>query len=60
MKDQTATSSDMAKQQKMMTNTFTVMIIVMSIFMTTALDIYWITTNIFTIIQNQIVKGKVK
>ena len=60
MKDQAAASSDMQKQSKMMMNMFTIMIIVMSIFMTTALDIYWITTNLFTIVQNKIVKGKVK
>ena len=60
VKDQATTTSDMAKQQKMMTNVFTVMIIVMSIFMTTALDIYWLTTNLFTIVQNLIVRRKVK
>ena len=59
MKDQT-TTSDMQKQSKMMMNMFTIMIIVMSIFMTTALDIYWITTNLFTIVQNIIVRRKVK
>ena len=60
MKDQASTSSEMRQQQKMMTNMFTIMIIVMSIFMTTALDIYWMTTNLFTIVQNLIVRGKVK
>ena len=60
MKDQATTSSEMQQQQKMMMNMFTIMIIVMSIFMTTALDIYWMTTNLFTIAQNLIVKRKVK
>ena len=60
VKDQATVSKDMANQQKMMTNVFTVMIIVMSIFMTTALDIYWLTTNLFTIVQNLIVRRKVK
>lgn len=60
MKDQASATSEMAGQQKMMMNMFTIMIIVMSIFMTTALDIYWITTNLFTIVQNLIVKRKVK
>lgn len=60
MKDQASTTTDMEKQQNMMTKTFTIMIIVMSIFMTTALDLYWITTNLFTIAQNIIVKRKVK
>lgn len=58
--DQMATSDDMRRQQKMMTNMFTVMIIVMSIFMTTALDIYWMTTNLFTIFQNLIVRRRLK
>ena len=39
-----------------MTNIMTGMITVMGIFMPTALCIYWITTNLFTIIQNLIVK----
>ena len=59
-KDQISTSSDMQKQQKSMTNMFTIMIIVMSIFMTTALNIYWMTTNLFTIAQNLIVKRRLK
>jgi len=59
-KDQAITTSDGAKQTKMMSNTFTIMIIVMSVFMSTALDIYWITTNLFTIVQNIIVKREVK
>ena len=60
MKDQASATSDMQKQTNMMMNMFTIMIIVMSVFMTTALDIYWITTNLFTIVQNLIVKRKVK
>lgn len=56
VKDQVNTNEMMAKQQKMMMNMFTIMIIVMSVFMTTALGIYWITTNLFTIAQNLIVK----
>ncbi len=39
-----------------MTNIMTGMITVMGIFMPTALCIYWITTNLFTIAQNLIVK----
>ena len=60
MKDQASANSDMQKQSQMMMNMFTIMIIVMSVFMTTALDIYWITTNLFTIVQNIIVRRKVK
>ena len=39
-----------------MTNIMTGMITVMGIFMPTALCIYWITTNVFTIVQNILVK----
>lgn len=59
-KDQISTNNEMQKQQKMMTNMFTIMIIVMSVFMTTALGIYWMTTNLFTILQNIIVKRRTK
>ena len=41
---------------KNMTNIMTVMIIVMGFFMSSALCIYWVTTNLFTIVQNIIVK----
>ena len=38
-----------------------VMIIIMSLFMPSALGIYWITTNLFTVIQNLLVKrSKIK
>ena len=58
--DQISTNDEMARQQKMMTNMFTIMIIVMSIFMSTALDIYWMTTNLFTIFQNLIVRRRIQ
>ena len=54
------TGNDMAKQTKMMTNVFTIMIIVMSVFMSSALNIYWITSNVCTLIQNYIVKRSMK
>ncbi|MCI8589056.1 MAG: YidC/Oxa1 family membrane protein insertase [Bacilli bacterium] len=41
---------------KNMTNVMTGMIVIMGLFMSSALNIYWITTNLFTIIQNLIVK----
>lgn len=41
---------------KNMTTIMTIMIIVMGFFMSSALCIYWITTNLFTIVQNLIVK----
>lgn len=36
------------------------MILVMSVFMSSALNIYWITTNAFTIVQNLLVMKKRK
>ena len=50
----------MAKQTKMMTNGFTIMIIVMSVFMSSALNIYWIVSNICTLVQNYVVKRSIK
>lgn len=44
------------EQTAMMNKTMVIMIIVMSLFMTTALDIYWLTSNLFTVAQNLIVK----
>ena len=50
------TSQSENDPMKNMTNITTGMIIVMGLFMSSALNIYWITTNLFTIIQNLIVK----
>ena len=50
----------MAKQTKMMMNGFTIMIIVMSIFMSSALNIYWIVSNACTLLQNYLVKRSMK
>ena len=52
--------NDMAKQTKMMTNVFTILIIVMSVFMSSALNIYWIVSNLCTLLQNYIVKRSMK
>ena len=52
--------NDMAKQTKMMTNVFTIMIIVMSVFMSSALNIYWIVSNVCTLLQNYIVRRSMK
>ena len=46
------------KQTKTMMNVFLVMIVVMSIFMTTALGVYWSVSNLFTIGQNYLVKRR--
>ena len=43
-------------QTKTMSRVMTIMILVMSGFMTSALNIYWITTNLFTVVQNILVK----
>jgi len=51
---------DMAKQTKMMTNGFTIMIIVMSVFMSSALNIYWVVSNLCTLLQNYLVKRSMK
>jgi len=45
---------------KSMTNMMTGMIVVMGLFMPTALCIYWFTTNLFTVVQNLIVKRSTK
>ena len=50
------TASTTGSQMQNMTNIMTGMIVVMGIFMPTALCIYWITTNLFTIVQNLLVK----
>ena len=44
------------KQATIMNRTMVIMITVMSLFMTSALNIYWITTNLFTVVQNLLVK----
>ena len=59
-KDTPTTENDMAKQTKMMSNVFTIMIIVMSVFMSSALNIYWIVSNGCTLLQNFIVKRSMK
>ena len=53
-------TGDTAKQTKMMSNIFTVMIIVMSVFMSSALNIYWIVSNLCTLLQNYLVKRSIK
>lgn len=46
------------QQMKTMTRVMFIMILVMSVFMTSALNLYWITSNLFTIVQNLLVKRK--
>ena len=47
-----AGNEQMAKQQKMMTNIMTIFIGFMSFTLPTAIAFYWITSSLFTIIQN--------
>ena len=54
------TQQETTDPMKNMTKIMTVMIIVMGFFMSSALCIYWITTNLFTIGQNIIVKRSSK
>ncbi len=45
-------------QMKTMTRVMFIMILFTSFFMTSALNVYWVTTNLFTIVQNLIVKRR--
>lgn len=54
------TQQEGTNPMKNMTNIMTVMIIIMGLFMTSALCVYWITTNLFTIAQNLLVKRSAK
>lgn len=56
MNNSTGGTPETQKQTKMMMNGFMIMIDVMSIFMTTALGIYWIVSNLLTVLQNIIIK----
>ncbi len=60
MNNNQSSNNNMAQQTKMMTNTFMIMIVVMSVFMTTALCIYWIVSNLFSIIQTLLMKRSVQ
>lgn len=51
-----STSNPDNAQAKTMNKVMFFMILFMSIFMTSALNIYWVTTNAFTIIQNLVIK----
>jgi YidC/Oxa1 family membrane protein insertase len=51
-------SADQEKQMKMMSNIFTVVIFISSIYMATAIAVYWIANNAFTIIQNLLIRRR--
>lgn len=53
-------NEDQAKQMKMMSNVMTIIIIVSSSTISTAIGLYWISNSGFTIIQNLIVKRRKK
>ncbi len=55
-----ASSASMNEQTNMMNKVMVVTIVIMSLFMSSALGIYWSTTNLFTIIQNLLVKRSKK
>lgn len=58
--NKTEEKNDLAKQQKMMTTFMTVLIGIMSFTLPTALAFYWITSSVFTIIQNFIAVRSLK
>ena len=51
-------SSAQNDQTRSMNKIMVFMIIFMSLFMTAALDIYWLTSNLFTVGQNLLVKRR--
>ena len=53
-------NEETVKQTKMMSNMFTIMIIFMSVFMSSALNIYWVVSNGCTLLQNYLVKRSMK
>ncbi len=53
-----STANQNNQQVAMMNKIMFGMIVIMSFAMTTALNIYWVTTNVFTIVQNLLVKRK--
>ena len=55
-----STSTDVNGQNKMMSRVMVITITFMSLFMSTALGIYWTTTNLFTVVQNLLVKRSKK
>lgn len=54
------TSADVNGQNNMMSKVMVITITIMSLFMSTALGIYWTTTNLFTVVQNLLVKRSKK
>ena len=55
-----STSTDVNGQNGMMNKVMVATIVFMSLFMSSALGIYWITTNLFTVVQNLLVKRSKK
>ena len=58
--DNAAGNEQVVGQTKMMMRMFTIMIIVMSVFMSSALNIYWVVSNVCTLVQNYLVKRSMK
>lgn len=55
-----STSADVNNQSNSMNKIMVIVITIMSVFMSAALGIYWITTNLFTVGQNLLVKRSKK
>lgn len=55
-----STSADINVQNGKMNKVMVIVITVMSVFMSSALGIYWATTNLFTVVQNLLVKRSKK
>ena len=56
----TAMSDEQAKQMKVMQNVMVVMMTITAFSISSGIAIYWVTSNVFTIVQNLIVKRGVK
>ena len=54
--DAQASAGSAGMNMKKMPMIMTIMIVVMGMFMTSAIGIYWVTTNLFTVIQNILIK----
>ena len=53
-------SDEQAKQMKLMQNIMVVMMTITAFSISSGIAIYWVTSNVFTIVQNLIVKRGVK
>jgi YidC/Oxa1 family membrane protein insertase len=54
--DTVGSTNPQANSMKKMPIIMTIMIVIMGMFMTSAIGLYWVTTNLFTVVQNILVK----